>query len=163
MANLKPNPAAMKNRKSWSSKDDAVLIQMVMANKQSDEIAQILGRTVNAVLCRKSKLDATKKLGIRLKSTRGKELLAPRNLYKKENGKSVPIEFKAPGQTQNPNESANAPELNFEDPQTHVEERPVGLPAAVVAYEGLSGNDFSLIAEIAKRTGTTITITFNGK
>lgn len=153
----------MKNRKSWSSKDDAVLIQMVMANKQSDEIAQILGRTVNAVLCRKSSLEATRKLGIRLKSTKGKELLAPRHLYKKENGKSVPVEFKAPGQAQNPNEDTNAPELNFEETQAHVEERPVELPATMVAYEGLNGNDFSLIAEIAKRTGTTITITFNGK
>lgn len=156
MAQLKTNPAANRNRKSWTSKDDAVLIQMVMANKQADEIAQLLGRTVNAVLCRKSALPATRKLKIRLKSTKGKTLLAPRCLSSKDPEKN----FVPQNQTPNPEESAQEV-INFDQvSETQFKEKFSPEPHE---FENPQDGELKTIAEIARRTGTTITITFNGK
>lgn len=156
MAQLKPNPAANRNRKSWTTKDDAVLIQMVMANKQSDEIAQLLGRTINAVLCRKSKLEATRKLNIRLKSTKGKAPLAPRYLNSKDPEKNLFPQ----NQTPNPEESAQEV-INFDQvAETQFKEKFSPEPHE---FENTQDGDLKTIAEIARRTGTIITITFNGK
>lgn len=149
MAELKPNPSANRNNRTWTSKDDAVLIQMVMAGKQSDEIAQVLGRTINSVLGRKSSLDATRKLGIRLKSIKGKEALAPRTISKKKRSdKLAPVINDA---------------IQQEIPFTPFEEIPA-TPKVInqeISNE-ISNGDFSTIAEIAKRTGTTIVVTFSG-
>ena len=156
MAQLKPNPAANRNRKSWTTKDDAVLIQMVMANKQSDEIAQLLGRTINSVLCRKSKLEATRKLKIRLKSTKGKALLAPRCLSSKDPEKNFVLQ----NQTPTPEESAQEV-INFDQvAETQFKEK---SSQENHEFENPQDGDLKTIAEIARRTGTTITITFNGK
>ena len=153
MAELKPNPSANRNNRIWTSKDDAVLIQMVMAGKQSDEIAQILGRTINAILGRKSKLDATRKLGVRLKSIKGKEALAPRTLSRKTIGTRVAPIMKL----------IDSEAIQQEIPFTPFEEIPA-TPKVInqeISNE-ISNGDFSTIAEIAKRTGTTIVVTFSG-
>jgi DNA-binding CsgD family transcriptional regulator len=153
MAELKTNPAANRNNKTWSSKDDAVLIQMVMAGKQSDEIAQILGRTINSILGRKSKLDATRKMGIRLKSIKGKEALAPRTLSTKPGRtRRIPI-------VKLKDDNSIQQELPF----TPFEEIPVTSETVNQQKQiEITNGDFSTIAEIAKRTGTTIVVTFSG-
>jgi len=150
MKELKPNPSANRNNRTWTSKDDAVLIQMVMAGKQSDEIAQVLGRTINSILGRKSGLDATRKLGIRLKSIKGKEALAPRTLSRKS------VRSNRISIVKSKDENTIQHELPFVDIQ---------VPSESVNQQKqieMTNGDFSTIAEIAKRTGTTIVVTFSG-
>jgi DNA-binding CsgD family transcriptional regulator len=153
MKELKPNPSANRNNRTWTSKDDAVLIQMVMAGKQSDEIAQVLGRTINSVLGRKSGLDATRKLGIRLKSIKGKEALAPRTLSRKSVRSNRISIVKSKDENTIQHELPFTPFVDIQVPSESVNQQ---------NQIEMTNGDFSTIAEIAKRTGTTIVVTFSG-
>ena len=77
--NVKPNPKAKANNRSWSTADDSTLIKMARGGASGAEIAKILGRTIIAVCNRKYNLG----VDVRLASSKGKENDAPRTLSKK--------------------------------------------------------------------------------
>ena len=80
---LKRNPKAPSNNRSWSTSDDSTLIKMARGGASASEIAKILGRTVMAVTTRKHTLH----VDVRLASSKGKGVDVPRSLSVKSRKK----------------------------------------------------------------------------
>lgn len=80
---LKRNPKAPSNNRSWSTSDDSTLIKMARGGASASEIAKILGRTVMAVTTRKHTLH----VDVRLASSKGKGVDVPRSLSVKNRKK----------------------------------------------------------------------------
>jgi DNA-binding CsgD family transcriptional regulator len=84
--NVKQNPKAKANNRTWSTADDATLIKMARGGASGAEIAKILGRTIIAVCNRKYNLG----VDVRLASSKGKETDAPRTLSKNKSKSKSP-------------------------------------------------------------------------
>ena len=86
---LKRNPKAPSNNRSWSTADDSTLIKMARGGASAAEIAKILGRTVTAVSARKYNLH----VDVRLASSKGKGVDAPKtvSIKKKTKRKELPV------------------------------------------------------------------------
>jgi DNA-binding CsgD family transcriptional regulator len=80
---IKRNPKAPSNNRSWSTSDDSTLIKMARGGASASEIAKILGRTVMAVTTRKHTLH----VDVRLASSKGKGVDVPRSLSVKSRKK----------------------------------------------------------------------------
>ncbi len=80
---LKRNPKAPSNNRSWSTSDDSTLIKMARGGASASEIAKILGRTVMAVTTRKHTLH----VDVRLASSKGRGVDVPKSLSVKNRKK----------------------------------------------------------------------------
>jgi hypothetical protein len=80
---LKRNPKAPSNNRSWSTSDDSTLIKMARGGASASEIAKILGRTIMAVTTRKHTL----RVDVRLASSKGKGVDVPKSLSVKNRKK----------------------------------------------------------------------------
>lgn len=80
---LKRNPKAPSNNRSWTTMDDSTLIKMARGGASASEIAKILGRTVMAVTTRKHLLH----VDVRLASSKGRSADAPKSVSVKNRNK----------------------------------------------------------------------------
>lgn len=147
---LKRNPKAPANNRSWSTADDSTLIKMARGGASAAEIAKILGRTVMAVTTRKHNLH----VDVRLASSKGKGVDAPKSVSVKKRNKRKELPVRVISRTPAPQPVNVTPvETTKISKQSWTKEEDSKLLSLAAA-----GKSAKEIGEILGRTSVAVTV-----
>jgi DNA-binding CsgD family transcriptional regulator len=147
---LKRNPKAPSNNRSWSTMDDSTLIKMARGGASAAEIAKILGRTVMAVTTRKHNLH----VDVRLTSSKGKGVDAPKSVSVRNRNKKKELPVRVISRTAAP-QPVNVVSAGITKVTKPVWTKEEDAKLLSLAAEGKSAKE---IGKILGRTSVAVTV-----